>query len=493
MVESISPQERRKHPDYGEPFVRIHLPYSDLQWVNEKKLKADYEAIENRQIPPSFTLKEALEDEDWIAKDENGDFMPGHIDESETIYPDVYRKFKLQRLEGIKQLAFLQPTTLEEKNIYHLLGEHFHHTRFFHSLVLARTLELMMRRNHFQPREINLAIASSLVHDLATPAYGDPTKEIDPEALDEEKNLEKFFLENKIGDFTKYGFTNQEILHVVKNEGTIGKLLDIADKIAYTATDIYFYSGNPYRNIDPDDLLKSIFEPINATIRANPKWANIFNDVNVNDNGEPYFTDVSRLGTFLELRSRMHVALYLNPHCRGLDMIYKLLLTPLYSREPDPRYPLNPKKLRTIVDRELAKIITDSCFPGDYKLETYMQTLPDFKRTDSRQIENTIEALESKGKTVIGSETIRAFNTGSHFLAVDPVDGKIKPYRQVNPSHHQYLERLADSCNSTVVYYLPEIGEDSHQIEKTMKSALIEAVGKYRKEHNGSYPHLTIP
>lgn len=487
----------RNPEDFGDPFARIYLPYSDLQWSSEKKARADFKAIENRQLPPSL-----MHDPDWIAKDEDGKYLPGHIDEAESIYPDLSNKFRTHRLHRIRQLAFLQFASLKEKSTY-VMGPHFDHDRLFHTAIVTRTLELILINNNFPQREINLGIASGISHDAATPAFGDPTKEIDPEALDEETVLEDYLNELGISDpdLKKYGITIEEILATVKNEGVVGKLLDIADKIAYTALDIYNYAGDPFEETSQDDNLISILEPLKALMRTDPKWANLYQEVRLTEDGEPYFTNSNRLGIFLELRARMHRALYLNPHCRGLDMIYKLLISPLYSREPNPNFPLNPQVLRQISDENLSDIINEHLgLPKEPKhsgfyfpFESYMNRLPNYEEMTREQgKEQIVRKLETKNALIIGTETVRRFKTGADFLAVDPLDGKIKPYMEINPRHHDYLERVAEDCNSTVVYFWPNRRQYSDK-EIVMRGLVRKSVKSYRSQHNGEYPHLTLP
>jgi hypothetical protein len=498
--ESIAPEYKppRNPEDFGDPYARIYLPYSELQWSNERKLHADHTAREKGEMPPSLNMRT----DDWIATDEEGKYLPGHIDEAESIYPDLSYKFNVYRLSRIRQLAFLQFASLKEKGTY-VMGPHFNHTRFFHSTLVTRTTELMLVNNNFAQKEINLGIASGLAHDSANPAFGDPTKEIDPEALDEETNLPQYLDEIGISDsdLEQYGITIEEILAVVRNEGTIGKILDIADKISYTSLDIYNYAGDPFAETSEDDDLISILEPLKALMRTDPKWANIYQDVKLSESGDPYFTNSNRLGIFLELRARMHRALYLNPHCRGLDMNYKLLISPLYSREPDPSYPLNPQILRHTSDNELSQIISSHLdLPQrpnapEFRIpfESYMDTLPLYERVNyEKNIDDVIRDLEKMRVMIIGSETVRRFKTGTDFLAIDPEDEEIKQYRDINPNHHQYLERVADDCNSTVVYYWPPKRKLSEK-ERVMKRLVRKSVKAYREQHGGEYPHLTIP
>lgn len=472
--------------DKGELLFRVFLPYSDLGWANPKKL-----AQERREFAQGNIPQDGILDEDWYAKDEGGKLLPGNI--VEDAYWAVFHCLPIWRLNSIKQLAMLAFATEDEKNVY-AKGLEFPQTRLEHSILTARITEIMLRNNGFSERDINLGTISALIHDIATPAFGDPTMEIDPDALSEETALERLLQEHDTTPLEQFGFNKQLVLDIVRGRGTIGKILDIADKIAYTAVDLHNYAGNPYMPA-MHGLLDSTIEPIKSMLRASPKWANIFQDVSITENGEPYFKNPGSLSVFLELRAIMHKALYLNPHCRGFDMMYKMLLSPLYTRDPNPDFPLNSQNLILYTDNELSNIINDFWQLVSEKggFTAPLGVLPDYEvATGNRTADLIIDDLAEKGKLVIGSETIRRFNPAMDFLTVDLTDQQIKPYKDVNPEHAYYLEKMVDHCNKTVVYYWPETEIRETSKETRLKPIIAEIVNRIRQKNGGRLPHYQL-
>ncbi len=496
--EEWEPMPQLVGKDKGELFVRVFLPYSDLLWANPKKFERDSEAIQRGEIPPSFFET----DEDYLEKDDNGNLMPGNI--TEDIYWAVHHTLPFWRLSHIKQLALLTHSTEDELN-YYAKGGGFHQTRDNHSFLVARPLEAMLRINNFPQQTINNGIIAGLTHDIATPPFGDPTKEIDPEILNEEAAIRRLFAKYDLSPLAQFGFDKQTVLDAIEGKGTLGKLLDIADKISYTAIDVHHFVGdvlhdfNLYNNFfnpnEPSpDLLGKTINPMKELITADPKWANIYQDVRVDGNGEPFFTNAHRLATFLELRARMHKGLYLNPHCRAQDMLYKMLTAPLYSRDPNPDFPLNSENLLWLTDYELNHIILNTWpfLEGQYSLSLVLGLLPNYiKVKDPKQIEEIVRKLQEQGALVIGSETIRRFNPATDFRARDPKDGTIKKFAEIFPQKAQEIDTMVDDCNQTVVYFWPQ-SNDPDSLEVKLKPTIAQIIEDAKQRNGGKLPSYSL-
>ena len=249
------------------------------------------------------------------------------------------------------------------------------------------------------------------------------------------------------------------------------------------------YAGNPYM---PENMgmLNETIEPIRAMLRANPKWANIFQDVAVNSEGDPYFTQPSNLSVFLELRAVMHRALYLNPHCRGFDLMYKMLISPMYSRNPHPDFPLNSENLLFYTDDELESIVNSHCNLEDKRgFSSPMGVLPDYEvATFFRPSDKIIKDLEEQDILVIGVETIRQFNPATDFLCLDSDDNQIKQYKEINPSHAAFLDRMVEKCNRTVVYYLPEEKLEEIGPKSKIRPVFEGIIQSIKDRNNGRLP-----
>ncbi len=475
----------------GELLVRIFLPYSDLTWINHAKQKEDQEAIKRGEIPISFTTS----DEDYLAKDENGNLMPGNI--TEEVYWAVHHTLPIWRLSYIGQLALLTYAT-EDKINYYARGPNFSHTRLDHVMKTARTLEQVLKNNGFDEKTVNLGIIAAICHDLAVPPYSDPTKEIDPEALSEETRLRRLFEKYDLSPLSKYGFDPEKALEIVQNEGTIGKLLDIADKISYTAADCYAYLGDityfttqKKRALGP---ISATVNPIVDLIDQDPNWANLYKEIRIDENGQPYFENAHKLAIFLELRARMHKGLYLNPHCRAQDLLYKMLIQPLYSRNPNENYPLNPETLLFLTDSDVSQIILDHWPPlrNFSQIEFVLGVLPDyFKVQNPEAIEDKIKRLTDEGLLVIGSETIRRFNPATNFLAIDPKDKKTKPFSEIFPEKSAELEKIAEASSQTAVYYWPQTPYPNSR-EAKLKPFITLITEEVKRRNNGKLPHFEL-
>lgn len=487
------PQPERVGKDGGEIYVKVYLPYSDIQWTNTKKDEADRVAFLKGEILPSHKQ----DDPDYLDKDDNGNYMPGNI--TGQIYWDIPRIVPFSRLIYVKQLAFLTHSVEGERNFY-VKGIGFTQTRDNHSFLAGIALEKMLAKNNFPQVMINNGIIAAMDHDLATPPYGDPTKEIDPEALNEEAAIKRIFEKYDQSKLVElYGFDEELVLSAIQGQGTLGKLLDIADKLSYTAIDIYNYVGpvsdsiKHFKKRDRSPLSKTI-DPIKELIYSNPKWANIYQEVRIDEDGTPYFENPNNLSIFLELRARIHKGLYLNPHCRGQDMLYKMLLKPLYNRELHPDFPFNSENLLYMGDEEADQIIMKSWpfLEKQTHIKFTLGVMPDYVKVKNvSQIDKTIQTLQNRGALVIGSETIRRFNPATKFRVVDPKDGKIKPFAQILPQKAQELNDMVDNCNQTVVYYWPEETDPQSQ-EVKLKPTIEQIIEDAKRRNNGKLPNYTV-
>lgn len=496
--EDWEPHPQSIGKDRGELFVRVFLPYSDLHWANPRKFEQDFDAIDRKEVPPGLFET----DEDYYAKDDNGNIMPGNI--TEDIYWAVHHTLPFWRLSQIKQLALLTHSTEDELN-YYAKGEGFHQTRDNHSFLVARPLEAMLRINNFPQQTINNGIIAGLTHDIATPPFGDPTKEIDPEILNEEAAVLRLFAKYDLSPLAQFGFDEQTVLEAIEGKSTLGKLLDIADKISYTAIDVYHFAGDVFHDFNlhnnflnpkrpSPDLIGKTIDPMKELINNDPKWANIYQEVRIDGDDKPYFTNAHRLSTFLELRARMHKGLYLNPHCRAQDMLYKTLTSPLYSRDPNPDFPLNSKNLLYLTDEELNHVILNTWpfLKGRINISQVLGVLPNYVRVKNpKQIETAIKKLQKQDALVIGSETIRRFNPATDFKARDPKDGKIKVFSEIFPKKAAELDAMVEYCNQTVVYYWPE-SSDSESLEVKLKPTIAQIINDAKNRNDGKLPNYSL-
>ena len=190
----------------------------------------------------------------------------------------------------------------------------------------------------------------------------------------------------------------------------------------------------------------------------------------------------------------MHKGLYLNPHCRAQDMLYKMLIKPLYSREPNPDFPFNSQNFLYLTDEEADRIIIQSWdfLSSERALSSHLGVLPDYvKVKNPAEVDAKIEELQKQGSLVIGSETIRRFNPATNFRAIDPKDGQIKTFAQILPQKAAELASMADQCNQTTVYYWPE-SSDPQSIEVKRKPTIEQIIEDAKQRNNGKLPNFSL-
>ncbi|OGY73843.1 MAG: hypothetical protein A3H59_00870 [Candidatus Jacksonbacteria bacterium RIFCSPLOWO2_02_FULL_43_9] len=237
--------------------------------------------------------------------------------------------FNLRRLRRTRQLSFLHIPAVNDtyqpfRNLY---LERYGHGRFAHTfdvfiigMLIAKGVNLSYRD------EVKLGFATA-THDALTPGGGDTTKIIDRLGLDEDRNYPEILTGEAWREFVRrFNFTQKEIWAIIRNEGLLGKLLDIADKIAYVANDTKWF-----RSLFPSewpDLAGT--QMINQLVTRYPLVCGIWDSVRVQGEN-PYFTNAKRLGVFLELRAILGTHLYWHPGARIEEvMLANIILKPLY-------------------------------------------------------------------------------------------------------------------------------------------------------------------
>src|SRR3989344_4547855 len=217
--------------DKEDVIFRVSLPYSDLQWWDQSQLR-DVRLMMLRHpefppeaiIPPSKTL------------DRKGKLLPGNI--TDKLYWEIHHNLPLWRLAEIRQLSFLADAPAEEQEQSYGKGPDYRHTRLEHSFLTGRLAESIARNNQRSEIEVDFMITAGTIHDIAIPAKGDATLELDVKALAEEIAIERILGKYDLSFLRPYKVDGQTVIEIVRGVGTQGRLLDIVDKLAYTATDI---------------------------------------------------------------------------------------------------------------------------------------------------------------------------------------------------------------------------------------------------------------
>jgi hypothetical protein len=228
------------------------------------------------------------------------------------VFSALYHEPTFHRMGGISQLGYLcspKPASILEKTKVYYSVPHFPHTRWGHSLLTGILAELVLARNGFSKAERDPFVLAAACHDIAMPAGGDSVMRVDPERLSEENNF-RYVMERDglaVRWAEQFGFDITEAEKWVHNLGPFGKLLDVIDKIAYTAHDAHYVSNvldsRVKRYCNQHQLMMDVWQDIR------------FDGENV------WFASPPRLFDFLLLRAYLHCDIYLNPRSRALDYV----------------------------------------------------------------------------------------------------------------------------------------------------------------------------
>jgi hypothetical protein len=238
------------------------------------------------------------------------------IENPNSIFYEIYNTPAIHRLGGVSQLGYLVPPPekeFENKTIYYL-PNHFPHTRWAHSMMVAAMAEIILARNGFTAKERAPIILAFASHDIATPAGGDSVMRIDKSELSEEKNfsfvLKRDGLDQRWRD--KFGFDLKIAQDWIAGNGVLGALLNAIDRMAYVALDCLYFGHTSGGKIRQKLCRRPLMMDVWQDIRFTP------------DRCRFYFSDARRLYDFLELRVLEHTELLLNPRSRALDhTLYK--------------------------------------------------------------------------------------------------------------------------------------------------------------------------
>jgi len=340
------------------------------------------------------------------------------------------------RISGISQLGYLVPPRPEEWDkdytiVY--LAPQFHHTRGLHCLLAAIIMEVVLARHGFSEEARADKVLIAGFHDIAIPAGGDSVKRVDPKELDEEDNfswvIKHYGLAKQWSE--EFGFKLGFAQKMVKNQGVFGRLLDVIDKICYTALDCYhvgFQRPGQIRNF----------------CLAHPLVMDVWQDIRFTaDQTEFAFLDSERLFRFLLLRAYEFQEFLYNPYSRALDLLLKNLVQPLYDKGI-----ITKEELLTHNDQWLDAVL-DQHYPG---------TLQHFIEPEKLSCKKFATVQEQEafcveiGDKLSHAEYINGFNVGLDWLVFGQKG--ITPLRQtISQDKREQLEGISESTKGYYVYH----------------------------------------
>jgi hypothetical protein len=246
---------------------------------------------------------------------------------------DLERLFGLRRLQGVKQLGFLQQpwTSMDQQHLMPLTRDN----RYVHSLDV-HALTAVMAHNLGLSRTLrNTVCTAGFTHDWLTPAGGDSVKFVDSMAFDEDFNYAaqlRHLPQDKWEKIKKKYAINEHLLcEAILNRGLLGEILDIADKLAYVGRDLLTCLEVM---LDPEEDEAYVgTRALHQLVKEFPYISGIWDAVKRKE-GHAVFDNehVWRLIGFLKARIVLFRELYYHPRARfGEYLISRVLVKMLYN------------------------------------------------------------------------------------------------------------------------------------------------------------------
>jgi HD superfamily phosphohydrolase len=352
----------------------------------------------------------------------------------------------LNRLSEVKCLSFLSYVGPNPQNIYFTP---FTHSRFDHSLTVALIIEQILKQNGLPQDQVDLGIIAGILHDIATPAYGDATKQIDMENLHEEDYWWEV-LDEKERDFVTQFGTREEIDKIIKNQGLLGKVLDVSDRIVYTMKDLNaLIWPNQIEKQEENDYLLEIKKIVNNNL----KIGNIYKEVGVDQKKqEVVFNNPRNLNIFLNLRAHLHRNLYLHPINQAKDLFVAKVIGQVYSRNKDSF--LSADKLREMTDHDLLSALgthyKESAVTMHPLLVNWQAEFEKFDSLEEAKIkENKLK--QNKNIAIVGIKEIRDFNSMTDCKITDGY--KYVKFKKYNSQAAKKIEKISQSTKGIFLFW----------------------------------------
>jgi len=371
---------------------------------------------------------------------------------------EAYKTKLVQRLAGIKQLSFLSSIGGDRRQLAFV----FEHTRLGHSVPVPKIMEAILRENPDPSKTsaefeklIEIAEHGGLLHDVHSVGGGEAIKKMDPDHLNEELNFADGLDEEVKQLLRRKGISLDELSKMVRNEGVLGKLLDIADRISYVM-------------LDSDQLLKirstqTVIEVASRNdgvavekapiLDMEPNLGSIYHDVAINwETGQVYFRDPARLAKFLMLRASLSRDLYMHPVSLARDCIVGNAAMRHYSIDGLSKDSiLTPQKLRRMTDEQ----VFEALGWDEEIISAVANWYPDgaeMYRTREEAERRQAEIETDENVSISAIATSKRFNPSTDFL-VQNAAGEIVPFRDNFPEVAAQIEVTADSKEGFLLFW----------------------------------------
>jgi len=357
----------------------------------------------------------------------------GYIILENEIIEKTINTLGLRRLFQVRQLGFMMNPILREIELTsNSLG--FEHTRGLHSLDVVAVLKLIEINNPNKSLNSNLLSIGGVSHDGLTPAGSDTTKLVNLELFDEDTHYEELFQKDGWPSLREiYSIDEKNLKEMILNNGIHGQLLDIADKIAYTARDTSMFIDFFYK-LD-DDLKNERYRKLEKIVTEYPNFCDLWKEVKIID-GKMVIKDGLKLGRFLMVRALMYAELYYNPASRFLEyMLSKRIIKLLFENKNITR-----DELLIWTDHHLEEKIWEflgtKYYPTSFKKSNYEK----FENETERQ--KSISELKKDISVIAIPDDFQCVTkTGVNKYSVIK-NGKIMIFKEAYPEMAKEIEKI---------------------------------------------------
>lgn len=354
-------------------------------------------------------------------------------------YIEALTAFDFSRLNGVKAVSYLirrsYPDFAYDEGL---------HTKLDHSLKTAIITEEILRINNATEEQIQKGIVGALLHDIGHPAFADAAQKINKKELKEEDHWQDQVGEKGWNFLKKNGIDPKGLDETVHGKGIIGKVLDIADRIAYVTEDSH------------------------AIDHSEGQFGEIFKTVGVDwESEQVYFTDHTLLSCFLLKRFFMFREFYTSPETQGTDLLIAKMINDIYKNYPR----ILRKRTDDQLTRTLEKHFRELIKPGFFEGKEFFEWRPQYKSFASEE-----EALKHANKILeednylIGVEKGYKFDPGTKYLCKGK-SGKIFEFQKFpNPVTNLLTITLNDYEKSLDRYFVfySEKGRQSDEVENLL-------------------------
>ncbi len=424
-----------------DPYVYKHLRYQYVLYGSR---------IQQAQIVPSFPRTGFC-----------------YVIEEDGLLMKASAVFGIQRLQRVRQLAFLyNPAFLEDNPT--MMASHFTHNRLTHVCDVAAIITLICNNNYKElwSHRHTLRLAG-LLHDTLTPGGGDTTKSIDFAAFDEDIHFRELFKNPgwpRLRD--EYNVDEDLLYQTILGKGLLGRVLDLADKVAYGARDLDGFTGWP-KELDTDSgrswgiyKINEILYPKKDSPLKTQTWremkkvppepslfelwdcAQVIDDALV-------ITDSRRLARFLHARAIMFRYVYYNPVARFPEfVISQYILKKMYNTVVTKEELLEYGDMQ--VEDAISKYVGINNFTSTVLNQIVVETKTFESEKDAREYARVMSLTDPNTLCLFEKLKPQTKSGVDSFLTLK--DGVVMPFREACPEETREIADIMSFDTQAQIY-----------------------------------------